>query len=94
MRILWLRKALRNLDEEGAYLAQQSPQAARLFVETVNSSVNRLAEYPAMGRPGRVAGTRELVLPDFPYRIPYRIRDNAVEVLRIFHASRKPPIRG
>jgi plasmid stabilization system protein ParE len=46
---------------------------------------------PAMGRPGRVSGTRELVVPDTPYIVPYRVRRNAVEVLRVFHAAGKWP---
>ena len=93
MRIRWLRKALQNLDEEAAYLSQQSPQVARRFVESVNAAVNRLAEHPAMGRPGRVQGTRELVITDFPYLVPYRVRNQSVEVLRVFHTSRTPPTR-
>ena len=93
MRIRWLRKALQNLDEEAAYLSQQSPQVARRFVESVNAAVNRLAEHPAMGRPGRVQGTRELVITDFPYLVPYRVRNQSVEVLRMFHTSRTPPTR-
>ena len=93
MRIRWLRKALQNLDEEAAYLSQQSPQVARRFVESVNAAVNRLAEHPATGRPGRVQGTRELVITDFPYLVPYRVRNQSVEVLRVFHTSRTPPTR-
>jgi toxin ParE1/3/4 len=44
-----------------------------------------------MGRPGRVVGTRELVVHDTPYVIPYRVRDNIVEVIRAFHAARRWP---
>lgn len=44
-----------------------------------------------MGRAGRVAGTRELVVADTPYIIPYRVRGDAVEILRVFHAARKWP---
>lgn len=42
-----------------------------------------------MGRPGRVAATREGVLPNFPYIIPYRVKDQWIEILRVFHTSRK-----
>lgn len=44
-----------------------------------------------MGRPGRVPGTRELVLPHFPYVIPYRVREQRAEVLHVLHTSRKWP---
>jgi toxin ParE1/3/4 len=46
-----------------------------------------------MGRRGRVAGTRELIVSDTPYIIPYRVRANAVEILRVFHAAGKWPNR-
>ena len=45
----------------------------------------------ALGRPGRVEGTRELVVPDTPYLVPYRGRGHAVEILRVFHGARKWP---
>lgn len=45
----------------------------------------------AVGRPGRVFGTRELVIERYPYIVPYRIQGNAVQLLRVFHTSRKPP---
>ena len=61
MQLKWLRKALANLEEEPAYIAQENPPAATRFIETVFATVAQLTEYPAMGRKGRVAGTRELV---------------------------------
>jgi toxin ParE1/3/4 len=52
-----------------------------------------LAAQPAIGRPGRVSGTRELLVPQTRYLIPYRVRRAAIEILRVFHASRRPPKR-
>jgi len=57
----------------------------------IQEAVARLAEYPAMGRSGRVPGTRELVVVGTPYIIPYRVRGDRVEILRVFHAARKWP---
>ena len=54
-------------------------------------TVELLAQHPALGRPGRVEGTRELVVPDTPYLVPYRVRGHAVEILRVFHGARKWP---
>jgi toxin ParE1/3/4 len=93
MRVRWLRTALQNLDEEAAYIALDNPKAARLVVERVLNAVATLAEQPALGRPGRVPGTRELVVLKTRYLIPYRIRGNAVEILRVFHTSRRPPAK-
>ena len=91
MRVKWLRTALTNLDAEAEYVARDNPAAAARIVTALATAVDQLAQYSAMGRPGRVPGTRELVVPDTPYIVPYRIRGNVVEVLRVFHAARKWP---
>lgn len=91
MRIRWLRTALRNLDTEAAYIARDDPGAAQVVVQRVLDAVAALAEQPALGRPGRVAGTRELMVPKTRYLVPYRVRSQTVEVLRVFHSSRRLP---
>ena len=91
MQIVWLKTALNNLDEISAYIAQDNPIAASQVVNLVISQVNLLGAQPAMGRPGRVLGTRELVIANTHYLVPYRIKNNTVEVLRVFHTSRKLP---
>lgn len=93
MRVKWLRQALRKLDEEAAYIAQDSPKSAAALVAHLMASAEMLAEHPHMGRPGRVPGTRELVVTRFPYILPYRVRGEAVEILRVFHTARKWPQR-
>ncbi len=91
MRIRWLRTALRNLEDEASYIARDNPGAARLVVQRVLDAVAALGEQPALGRPGRVVGTRELMVPKTRYIVPYRVRGEAVEVLRVFHTSRRLP---
>lgn len=91
MQIKWLRRALRNLEQEAAYIARDNPQAAARLVAEVDAATRLLTLHPDMGRPGRVPGTRELVMPDFPYIIPYRVREQRVEILRVFHTARKWP---
>ncbi len=93
MKIRWLRNALLNLDEEAAYIAAEDPAAARLVVARILEAVALLASQPAIGRPGRVLGTRELIVPKTHYLIPYRLRTDQVEILRVFHTSRKLPRR-
>ena len=90
-KIRWLRTALKNLDYETIYIAQDNPQAAVVPVKHVLGMVDALAEYPAVGRPGRVPGTRELIITGTPYLIPYRAKGKAVEILRVFHGSRRWP---
>ena len=91
MRVRWLRIALANLEHAAAYIAQDNPAAAGRFVQEIFRATTLLAKNPAMGRPGRVPGTRELVIPNTPYILPYRVRANSLEILRVFHAARKWP---
>ena len=93
MRVRWLRTALRNLDEAAAYIARDDPAAADRMVRRLREAVERLAEHPAMGRPGRIAGTRELVVPGTPYVIPYRVRGDTVQALRVLHGAQRWPRR-
>lgn len=90
MQVKWLRRALRNLEQE-AHIAQDNPRAAAALVVEADESTRLLARHPDRGRPGRVPGTRELVLRHFPYIIPYRVKEQRVEILRVFHMSRKWP---
>lgn len=91
MQVKWLRRALHNLDSEAAYIAQDSPKAAAQFIDHITKSVARLVDHPHLGRPGRMSGTRELVVTRFPYIIPYRVKSHTIEILRIFHTARKWP---
>jgi toxin ParE1/3/4 len=93
MHVRWLRNALRNLDDEATYIAADDEEAARLVVSRVLKAVGQLAEQPAVGRPGRVPGTRELVVLNTRYIVPYRVRGEEVQILRVFHTSRRPPKR-
>jgi toxin ParE1/3/4 len=92
-RTRWLKTALKNLNDEAAYIAADNPAAARLVVQRIMEAVALLSTQPAMGRPGRVASTRELLVPNTRYLIPYRVRHGVIEILRVFHASRRPPAR-
>ena len=93
MRVRWLRTALRNLDDEATFIAADDPAAARLVVARVLEAVAQLADQPGLGRPGRVPGTRELVVARTRYVVPYRVKRDAVEILRVFHTSRRLPKR-
>jgi len=91
VRIRWLRTALANLDAEAEYIAPHSPSTAARVVMAIVTATERLKQYPAMGRPGRVTGTRELIVPGTPYIVPYRVRGDGVEILRVFDAARRWP---
>jgi plasmid stabilization system protein ParE len=61
-------------------------------VARIVSAVDRLAELPAMGREGRIPGTRELVLSDIPYIVPYQV-GSTIDILTVMHASQKWPMK-
>jgi toxin ParE1/3/4 len=91
MQVKWLQKALQNLDNEAEYIAREDPVTARLVVQRIVEAINLLPDNPALGHPGRIHGTRELVVPNTRYIVPYRVRPRLqrVEILRIFHTSRR-----
>lgn len=95
MQVKWLKTALKNLDDEAEYIAEDDPVAAKRVVERIVHTINLLPDNPALGYAGRVHGTRELVIPGTRYIVPYRVRPRLgqIEVLRVFHTSRKPTQR-
>jgi toxin ParE1/3/4 len=95
MQVKWLTKALQNLDDEAEHIALEDPAAARLVVQRIFDTANLLPANPALGHPGRIHGTRELVVPSTRYIIPYRARPRLkrIEILRVFHTSRHLPER-
>ena len=95
MQVRWLATALRNLDDEAEFIARENPTAARALVQRIAGAVGLLGENPALGRPGRIHGIRELVIAGTRYVIPYRVRPelDRIEVFRVFHTSRRLPKR-
>ena len=74
MRVIWSDRALERVEEIAGYIAQDSPSAAKRWVEELFAEVERLGAFPEMGKPGRdiaTPGIRELVLGDF--RVFYEV---------------------
>jgi len=91
MQVKWLARALTNLTDEADYIAKESPANAKAFFMHVLTSVEQLKEHPHLGRAGRVTGTRELIITHYPCIVPYRIKNGAEEILRVFHTARAWP---
>lgn len=68
-----------------------NPSAAERMAERVREAVEYLLEYPNMGKPGRVSGTRELVVSGTPFIVVYRVAVLTIQILRILHHARKWP---
>lgn len=91
MKVIWTARARVELDEIADYAAPISASAALALVRRLRQAGKQLGEHPNMGRPGRVDGSRELVVNGTPYILPYRVRDGRVEILAVLHASRQWP---
>jgi toxin ParE1/3/4 len=61
------------------------------MLDRIFSAVELLERFPQAGRPGRIAGTRELVITPTPFLAAYRIRRGKVEILSLLHGARKWP---
>ena len=92
MNILWSPEAIEDLNSIRSYIADDNPAAARAVVLQIVQNIQRLLpDHPQMGRPGRVPGTRELVIPKTPFIVPYRLQSNVIQVLRVYHGARRWP---
>jgi addiction module RelE/StbE family toxin len=87
----WSPRAIAHLAHLRAYIARDHPRAAGHVARVLLGAVERVAELPNLGRPGRVPGTRELVVPGTPYLIPYRVRGDRLEVIALLHGRQKWP---
>ncbi len=83
--------ALADLDELMNYIARDNPKAATKIAGKIWETTRILLNHPAMGKPGRVLGTREMVVTGTSYIVPYRVLDNEVQILRVLHGARKWP---
>ena len=90
MRLVWTRLANADRQKIREYIAQDNPAAALALDELFSEKTKRLVDHPNLGRPGRVAGTRELVAHQ-NYILIYDIVGDQVRLLRVLHASRQYP---
>lgn len=91
MQIRWLDEAILDLQKLHHFIMQDKPKAANLIARRIYEAVDLLEKQPSMGRPGRVPHTRELIVGGTPYIVPYRVRGERIEVLRVLHSSMSWP---
>ncbi len=89
MKTVWSRRAIRHLVALRSRIAKGSEQSAATVADRIVQAVDLLVDQPHLGRPGRIHGTRELVVPNTPYIVPYRVRSGAVELLAVFHGRQR-----
>ena len=92
MRIRWTEPAFQDLIRIGNYLEEHASSiVAERVTTTIYEMVDSLAEFPRRGRPGRKAGTRELVILRLPYVAIYRTHQDTLDILRILHGAQQWP---
>jgi len=91
MQLIWTESAILDLISIREYIEHDNPEAAERVADSILKSVEMLESNPMVGRVGRVTGTRELVIAKYPYIIPYRIRGQQLELLRVIHSRREWP---
>jgi toxin ParE1/3/4 len=93
MKVVWSPRAIRHLVALRKYIEKDSEQNAAIIAARILRAVDLLATQPEMGRPGRVLGTRELIVRDTGFIIPYRARGERLELIAIFHGRQRWPER-
>ena len=91
MRIRWTPAAAADLEHISNYLKDRHPQYRQPTMRKLYEAIRSLKESPHRGRPGREDGTRELLFPPLPYIAVYRVKEQSIEVLRVYHAAQDRP---
>ena len=92
MKVRWLAAARQDRRDIVAYIRDDNPRAAARMDQLFSDAAARLAEQPKLGRPGKIAGTRELI-PHESYRLVYEIEEETVWILALVHTARQwPPV--
>lgn len=91
MKIFWTINAVQHLKHIRTYIGERNPEAASRVGNLIQKAVDELADFPSIGRPGRVPNTRELKIPSLPFILCYTVEENCLMILAVMHASRKWP---
>ena len=89
MKVRYTSVALKNLDDLGAYIAQENPQAADRVFHRIRATIESLSFFPLVGHSGHVKGTLEFIVPGLPYIIVYCTTEEEIHILNIFHGAQE-----
>jgi toxin ParE1/3/4 len=93
MEIRWSPEAAGDFTATIRYIRRDNSSAALRVARSIYNAVAQLNTFPNRGRTGRVNGTRELPLPRLPFVVVYRVRENAVEIVRLLHGAQRWPAK-
>lgn len=92
MNLIWSFAAQDDLLALSRYLMNENPDAARRVTDKIRHATALLITAPAMGRPGKVSGTREWVIQGYPYVVVYRLAPLQITILRVLHSAQDWPV--
>jgi len=91
MKLRWLTAALADMRAIKNYISEENPAAAQRVIENIRIEAQILIKQPSIGRAGRIADTRELVINQYPYIVAYREHGDEIHILAVVHTSRLWP---
>lgn len=91
MKVEWSALAMEDRDRIFDYIESESPKAAMQVDIRIEEQVDQLVQFPELGRLGRIEDTRELVISQTSYVVPYRVYGNVVRILRVLHCAQQWP---
>ncbi len=89
MKVAYRARARSDIAAIHDYIHERNPKAAADVVRRIRISIDRLKDFPSLGRAGRFPGVRELVVTGLPYIVVYRPEADRVEIVGVFHGARK-----
>ncbi len=93
MKVVWAKLAKEDLEAALLYISKDNPTASKFLGVRLLSALETIKEHPHIGRPGKVEGTRELVLSGTPYIFVYSLRLESITIVSFLHSSRRwPPL--
>ena len=87
----WKPQAVEDLQRNIKYYAKEDPLTAWRIYDEVLDRAEVLDEQPELGRPGRVEGTKELVLKHTPFILVYRVVAGQAEIINVLHGVQQWP---
>jgi addiction module RelE/StbE family toxin len=91
MKIVWTEPARQDLRDIFTYIAENNPKAARTLLNDIKERAVLLQDNPLIGRLGRIEDTRELVLTGTQFILPYRVKNQQIQILAVFHGAKQWP---
>jgi plasmid stabilization system protein ParE len=88
MKVSWSASAIQDFNTVIRFIAERNPTAAERIASVIDRAARELGRLRT-GRPGRVSGTHERILPGLPYILVYSVREKEeVLILRVIHGAR------